>query len=229
MPDISILMSVKGTAEWLAEAVLSVVVSGVDYELHVRANGPDEHETVMRVAQHVPGNRLYLYLTECTLPLADSLNGMLAHVEGRYVMRLDPDDALPPKTLREMIGAGEQHYNAVVYGSYLDFGGAHRVIHCQQATARALAQHSVGPYNYLVSRHLLMQVSGWHEVGYEDWDLLVRLMAAGGIPIPLHQITLYHRVRADGRLAQMTTQHDQHVRGIRERNREWFEACGVQI
>ena len=69
---------------------------------------------------------------------------------------------------------------------------------------------------------LLRQVGGWRDVGYEDWDLLVRLMAAGGqyalIPAPV----LYHRVRAGSLYFQYAKTHEKRVQAIRDTNNIFF-------
>jgi GT2 family glycosyltransferase len=223
-PQVSILMSVCGTSQWLAEAVLSVVTCGVDFELLIRANGVKEYKPWERIGQHVPQGRVTTFFTHPIMGLADSLNGMLEFAQAPYVMRLDPDDVLPPGTLPEMLEAA---YSAgagpVVYGDYVDFGERSGLIRAREATPQALSWHNVAPYNYLAPTWLFRKVGGWQEVGYEDWDLLVRMLAAGGQPVMIPRVILYHRVRSDGRLAAQMADHDAHVLGIRERSREWFE------
>lgn len=224
-PIISILMSVCGTSQWLAEALLSVATSCADYELRLRANGRDEYPEVTRIAQLMPRWRTNVYLAAETIPLADSLNGMLADAKGKYCIRLDPDDALAPGKLVTMLTVAEafEEQRPVVYGDWRDFGEANYDVNCGEPLPELLRYRNVAGYAYLAPAELLREVGGWQEVGYEDWDLFVRLMVAGGTGKPLHEVTLYHRVRRGGRLAQMLPQHKAHVAGIVERSREWFE------
>ena len=97
------------------------------------------------------------------------------------------------------------------------------------ATAEALAQYSVGPYCYLARPELFKQAGGWREVGYEDWELLVRLMAAGGEYCMVPEVVLYHRVRSDGRLAEFSKTNAERIEAIRQANADWFRSQGVTV
>jgi len=244
MAEVTVLTSVCGTAPWLAESVLSVLraaAGGVDIELLVRANGEAEHRDVRRIMCHAstqcdPGRGAALgvnacvFFTDPTISLSDSLNGMLAVASGEYVIRVDPDDALAPGGLRLLLEAARSGGpNAVANGSYRDFGERVGVIPVKMATAEALAQHSVGSYCYLARAELFRQAGGWREIGYEDWELLVRLMAAGGEYCMVPEVVLYHRVRSDGRLAEFSKTNDDRLEAIRQANAGWFRSQGVTI
>jgi len=227
---VSVLCSVCGTAAWLAEAVLSVQCSGVDHELLVRANGHAEHQDVMRITAQLPAQQCRVFYTDTTVDLSDSLNGLLAQARGEYIMRLDPDDALKPEGLRRLLDAARDGGPmGVANGSYIEFGVRRGLVLVKQATPGALAQHSVGAYNYLARRDLFLQAGGWREVGYEDWELLVRLMAAGGQYRMVLEPVLYHRVRADGRGAMFAVTDAERIQAIREANADWFRSQGVMV
>ena len=230
MAEVTVLTSVCGTAAWLAESVLSVMCSGVDVELLVRANGGAEHRDVMRIMCQVPADRCRVFYTDQTISLSDSLNGMLAAATGEYVIRVDPDDALAPDGLQHLLEAARSGGpDAVVNGSYLDFGERAGVIQAKMATPQALARHSVGSYCYLARAELFKRAGGWREIGYEDWELLVRLMAAGGEYRIVPEVVLYHRVRSDGRLAAFSVTNAERIEAIRQANAEWFRSQGVAI
>ena len=230
MAEVTVLTSVCGTAPWLAESVLSVLraaAGGVDIELLVRANGEAEHCDVERIMCLVNARVFY---TDPTISLSDSLNGMLAVASGEYVIRVDPDDALAPGGLRWLLEAARSGGpNAVANGSYRDFGERVGVIPVKMATPQALARHSVGAYHYLARAELFKRVGGWREIGYEDWELLVRLMAAGGEYCMVPEVVLYHRVRNDGRGAAFSKTNAERIEAIRQANAEWFRSQGVEI
>ena len=230
MAEVTVLTSVCGTAAWVAEAVLSVVCSGVDVELLVRANGAAEHRDVRRIMCQVPADRCRVFYTDQTISLSDSLNGMLAAATGEYVIRVDPDDALAPDGLRRLLGAARSGGpDAVANGSYRDFGEQVVMIPVKMATPQALARHSVGAYHYLARAELFKRVGGWREIGYEDWELLVRLMAAGGEYCMVPEVVLYHRVRNDVRGAAFSKTNAERIEAIRQANAEWFRSQGVEI
>ena len=233
MAEVTVLTSVCGTASWLAEAVLSVLraaAGGVDVELLVRANGEAEYCDVERIMCQVHADKCRVFYTDPTTSLSDSLNGMLAVASGEYVIRVDPDDALAPGGLRLLLEAARSGGpNAVANGSYRDFGERGGVYPVKPATPQALAQYSVGAYCYLARPELFRQAGGWREVGYEDWELLVRLMAAGGEYRMVPEVVLYHRVRSDGRMAEFSKTNAERIEAIRQANADWFRSQGVVI
>ena len=224
-PDLSILTSVHGTGEWLPEALASLEVQKFcTYETLICANGQDDADVLARL-----GITPTIVNRE-TVSLSDALNRLLGYARGECAMRYDPDDKLPVSDNRLLVDQVELAQRGhVVYGGYMDFGERAQHILASPATADNLYRHSVGPYNYVARTDLFRAVGGWREVGYEDWDLLVRLIAAGGKPVALNRIALCHRVRSDGRLATMTPQHEAHVAAIRLANAEWFIRNGVQV
>jgi len=226
MGDITVLMSVCGTSQWLAEAVLSIRVNSPKVQILISANGPAEWEPCMRVAQLLPTYNV-VYRAE-TLPLSDSLNSLLADVRTRYVIRVDPDDLLPPGTLAVMRMAAQGVKAPIVLGHYRDFGlVSDRVIKCKQPTAQALYSYSVGPYNYLAETDILHAVGGWRDTAYDDWDLLISLIAAGCTPVCLDRVILNHRVRVGSRLERLLPHHEENLAELREYHHDWFHAQGV--
>ena len=223
-PDVSVLMSVCGTGDWLGEALLSLMQSDANYQLVIRANGSAEVDTVERLTLYVPQERRVVLAGEETATVSDSLNETINCIRARWAMRLDQDDALPPGALESMIEAADKHPGQpVVYGDYLDHAMNPRLHEARPATAEVLYVNNAAPYNYLMPTALLREVGGWRENGYEDWDLLIRLMAAGGEWVILEEVTLFHRVRADGLLAEYMQTHEDRVQAIRESNAEFFE------
>lgn len=221
--DLSILISVHNTAQWLPECLASLEIQKfLSYEVLICANGQadadalDEIGIVPMIANVEP------------LALSDALNDLLGKARGDCVMRLDPDDALPEdynRLLCDQVDLARQGY--VVYGNYIDFGEHMSRIHATEATALKLFNGSVGPYNFVAKADFFRAVGGWRENGYEDWDLLVRLLAAGAKPRVLGRVSLMHRVRSDGRLARMKKNHQHHLDAIRRGNAEWFRRNGV--
>ena len=227
MTELSVLMSVRGTSEWLGEALDSVFAQmPLDLEVLIAANGTSEHTAVWGTAQRYDLERVTVSMWDEERTLSSSLNALLGQAAGRFVMRLDPDDQVAEKSLHTVLQYARPG-GRVVYGAYLDFGTVTRIVYPKPATADRLYQHSVGPYNYVVEAEALKHVGGWREVGYEDWDLLIRLVAAGLTPYHIGLVTLKHRVREDGRGAEFARTHAQRLEAMRQANAEWFRAMGV--
>lgn len=221
----TILTSVKGTGKWLEGMLVSALhmQGGACHEVIINANGEDEWDDVDEALKMLPGENIFVNYRRHALTLSRSLNMLSALSYTNLIMRLDPDDRLPTNALPRMIEMHEENGpDAVVYGDYRDFGAVNRTIKCKPATKRALWSHSVGPYNFLITRNLLKRAGGWAEIGYEDWNLYIRLMAAGGKPVPLNIITLFHRVRSGGRGAKFALDHEARLTEMHEANKEWF-------
>ncbi|MCK5602136.1 hypothetical protein KAR91_09710 [Candidatus Pacearchaeota archaeon] len=218
--QVSFLTSVKGTSQFLPEMLDSVKDCGVDYEVQIRANGLPEWDAVKFATDGRP--RCHVTRTMGISTLSDSLNDLMMLANAPLVMRLDPDDALPPRVMQWLIQA-YRGIKDVVYGNYLDvqFNQRNELVLNRYASARTLWDFPVGPYNFLISRDFGLSVM-WKEVGYEDWNMYIRLMAAGGVPKNLDLVALHHRVRPDGRLASFVTAHERRLEAMREDNKEWF-------
>lgn len=228
-PDLSILMSVHGTAQWLREALSSLESQlFVGFEVLVCANGQANILPTLEACRHFKSVQ-FLLINAKTVPLSDALNDLLGQARGRCIMRLDPDDKLPDdsRVLCDMVEHADCGY--VIYGDYINFDDSEQYIHAIIASAENLASRSVGPYNYVAKADFFRAVAGWREVGYEDWDLLIRLVAGGARPCLLGRPALLHRVRSDGRLAEMKKNHQAHLEAMRQGNVEFFRRSGVAI
>lgn len=231
---LSVLVSVHKTGQWLSEALDSIAASGLEIEILVAANGSGDRKAVQAVQDTGDYHPLaQFFYRRKTLSLSDSLNDLLARATGNMVCRLDPDDRFKPLGLVMMVFSAESTTPSVAYGHYQDFGdprteGSDGLILCKEATPHALARHSVGPYCFVTQMETMRAAGGWREVGYEDWDLLVRLVALGAEPIPLDVTVLEHRVRRDGRLAVFKREHAGRVAEIYRANRTFFQQHGVK-
>lgn len=221
MKKVSFLVSVRGTAEYLPELLPTLDNCGVPHQTLIRANGEDQIADVLKYARWHDD---VTYVND-PLTLSESLDDLTRLAAGPLVMRVDPDDMLPERTLHHLVMAHDRKAD-VVYGHYKDFGEADRVIECKYANARNLWRTSCGPYNFLIHRDFALRV-GWREIGYEDWNMYIRMMSAGGIPKPMDIVALHHRVRSDGRLANYAGEHDTRVRAMRLANASWFVANGA--
>jgi hypothetical protein len=219
---ISFLVSVKDTAKYLPDLLPSLRACGVPHEIVVRANGRSQWEATEK---QLVDYRVQLIKNYEEMSLSDSLNGLVECASREFVMRVDPDDKLSPGVIpfmRDEIA----YQDDFAYGDYYRFADGYfrdgmQRIRCKRATAKLLAQTSVGPYNFMADRDFVMAVQ-WKEVGYEDHNMYIRMMAAGGNPRPMNIITLYNRVRAGGRQDQFAQTHEERMRAMLEDNKEWF-------
>lgn len=215
---ISFLVSVRGTAKYLPDLLQSISVCGAKNQVLVRANGKDQWDEVGKQLVGFP--KVQFVKNWEVLTLSESLNDLAEIADGPWVMRIDPDDLIPAAAIPIMLRKAKDERD-VVYGHYQDFGRENRVIHCKQADPNVLWLNSIGPYNFLTSRKFMLHVR-WKEIGYEDWNMYMRMWAAGGIFKPQDYITMLHRVREGGRSEQFARDHMARVDEMHEANEEFF-------
>jgi glycosyltransferase involved in cell wall biosynthesis len=216
MARISIITSVHGTGRWLPEMLASIPWDMPGLEVIVTANGRADWDAVREAVLAYP---VYsAILRPHTVTLSDSLNFMLGGCCGEYVMRLDPDDKLPPGVLEEMLAAADATPRpCFVYGGFVDFGERARVVRPQPATVAALWDNCIGAYNALIDIALLRAVGGYEERGYEDWHLFAKLARYPGVTaVQMPRPTLLHRVRSDGRYAEFVKDNGARIALVRE-------------
>lgn len=229
MPTVTVITSVHETGQWLAEAGLSLVCQLCDWEWLIAANGREEWDRCTYVASLI-GERARVYTREPVWDLHRSLNGLIQQARGQYLVRLDPDDAFAGDALGAMVDAAAGLENPLVYGHYADFTEYEPRAHIWQAraaTLRNLWQANITSYCVLARTEFVKALGGYRGLGYEDWDLTIRLLAHGCQPVNLKRVVLRHRVRSDGRLAALTKQHERHLAELRAANREIFAGVGL--
>lgn len=144
-----------------------------------------------------------------------------------FIHPLDSDDRLAPGALTLLADALEGHPEAgAAWGSYRSFGTAN----CLFPTASSLDPWRITFFDELpavamLRRSALEAVGGWDHVGYEDWDLWMKMAEAGISGIGVQNTTLFYREHATPRLLSSSLKrHDDHFAVLRDRHRPLFDA-----
>ncbi len=183
-PRVSVLMPAYNAAAYVDEAVASVVAQSLpDWEL-VAVDDRSTDATAERLdawARREP--RVVAHRNERNLGMTGNWNRCLALSRGRFVIKLDADDALRPRTLELLAGALED--SAVV-------GAGVRTLSCDPALEPfdglpaddAMMQAEIDPY-----RDQTLPCPRWFEVaarGHQLWHSCAvmsrraELLEAGG-------------------------------------------------
>jgi len=191
MPRISVLIPTYNRDRYLIEAIRSVEAqTSRDWEMVVADDGSTDD--TRRVVEAFGGAVRYLYQQNQGVSAARNL--AFRESSGEYVVFLDSDDYLLPNALADLSAALDSDRNCdVVYsdGFVVDDGGA-RLAAISDYSPRPfddtigsfIVGNPLGLHGTMFRRSALMRVDGPFDeqmLGYEDWDMLMRLKASDGI------------------------------------------------
>ncbi len=196
-PRVSVLMPARDAAPWIGEALLSIERQSLrDWELLVCDDGSRDAtvEIVRRWAARDPRVRLLEPPGGAPGGIATALNRLFREARGAYVARMDADDIAEPERLATQLAAleGDSSLFAVscaVAGfplanlragmrAYLEW---HNGLATPQSIRRErFVECPVLHPSLMMRRGALLALGGWRERRWpEDWDLVLRAIAAG--------------------------------------------------
>ena len=218
MPEVSVIMPAYNGAEFIREAIESVLAQSCsDWELIVVDDGSSD-ETAQIVLGF--GARVELQQQAHRGPAAARNLGLLK-AAGKYIAFLDADDKWHHQFLQHSVERLEADPSiGVVHGRwrYIDTSGAEVVgtpaLEAPAVNPSTLAQKNAFPIHVAVTRHeCIRQVGLFDEAlnGVEDWDLWLRLCLAGFRFEPVAAAIAYYRTNPHGlsqdmiKMSQITT------------------------
>lgn len=138
--------------------------------------------------------------------LGAARNAAMRAARGEFVVFMDDDDLMKPTMVSTLIGVARRTGADVVTCACDKFAGAEpgatprrRFVPLGAAVIVGLLKNCFGPASFLARRERLEAVGGFTEdfgVGHEDWELLARVVLAGGrleaVPEPLFWYRIGH-------------------------------------
>jgi glycosyltransferase involved in cell wall biosynthesis len=217
VPAVSVVIPCYGQADYLADAVTSVVgQTFTDWEIVIVDDGsPDD---VARVASDLiaahPQHRIRL-LRQPNAGVAAARNAAIETSKGRYILPLDADDEVDPTMLAKTTSLLEGDRRiAIAYTDVQQFGEGGELIQAAEYDPARLPEANQLSYCSLYRREVWEATGGYSPNmtwGHEDWDFWVGAAECGyrarRIPEPL----LRYRIRPGTRYADALT-HDAEMR-----------------
>jgi glycosyltransferase involved in cell wall biosynthesis len=178
-PAVSVVIPCYRQAEYLAEAVESVVGQTYrDWEIVIVDDGsPDDTAAVAEglIAGH-PDRRIRL-VRQPNAGLAAARNAGIAASTGRYILPLDADDVLMPEMLARTVALLDAEPGvAIAYTDFEHFGADRRRVRVGVWNLEALAYSNQLGICSLFRREVWTAVGGYNPNmarGYEDWDFWI--------------------------------------------------------
>jgi GT2 family glycosyltransferase len=203
VPTVSVIIPCYGQAEYLPEAVRSVLSQTfTDWELIVVDDGsPDDTADVATSLIAAYPERHIRLIRQANAGLASARNAGIARSKGRYVLPLDADDMIAPSMLEQTVSLLERDQGvSIAYTDLQQFGGENEVIQAAEFDPHRLPEANHLSYCALYRREVWEAVGGYNpnmSFGYEDWDFWLGSLERGygfrRVPEPL----LLYRVRGE--------------------------------
>ncbi len=201
---ISVIIPVFNSGDFLENAIASILKSNeVEFEIIIVNDGSNDAYTI-RVLESLNHNSMIVLDKENGGP-ASARNFGATHATGDFLFFLDSDNLIHPKYFEKALNITKADSKvAVVYSNPSFFGsGASPVMRFE---SRAFDFDALLAGNYIdmcsmVRRDTFLNVGGFDEakdlIGWEDWDLWIRIAQAGWRFHYLDEVLFDYRVRED--------------------------------
>jgi glycosyltransferase involved in cell wall biosynthesis len=188
-PDVSVLIPTRNRRELLLRRSLKAALlqEGVDYEVIVVDDGSTD-DTQERL-EELGETRVRVIRRDVSGGAAAARNTGIAAARGEWIAFLDDDDSWAPDKLRLQLDAVRSAGADFGYAGVVTVDDRGNALYTSPAPAPGrLAAETIaksvipaGPSNVLVRTELVRRLGGFDEQlrNMEDWDLWIRLTAAG--------------------------------------------------
>ncbi len=204
-PSVSVVVTLYDYADLVAETLDSVAASeGIDLEIlvvddHSRDEGRDVVVDYLRRHAHVP---MALVGHAANQGLAAARNTGFAHARADLVMVMDADNLVYPNALRRLTDALDRDPGAAfAYSTLAEFGAETGLRSAMAWNVERLCHSNYIDAQAMIRRDAWQRAGGYRGdgelmFGWEDWELWLRLAAAGERGVHVPQMSGRYRVRA---------------------------------
>lgn len=207
MPKISVLMGVYNCAQYVAEAIESVLAQTFsDFELIVCDDGSSDNTAAVAEQYAAADSRIVFLRNDRNYGLAHTLNHCLSVARGEYLVRMDGDDISKPNRFRVLLDTAESHPEFDVIGTGVDLFDENGVwgeaiFSYTPDKFDAFMQRTLSHATVIMKRTALVDSGAYDEstdvARAEDYDLWCRMVLKGyrltSIPDKLYQVRWDHK------------------------------------
>lgn len=217
VPTVSIIIPCYGQAQYLEDAVTSVVAQTFeDWELIIVDDGsPDDTAIVANRLISTYRDRRIRLIRQENSGLARARNAAIELSKGRYVLPLDADDQIEPRMLEKTVGLLESRPGvAIAYTDLQQFGDGSAVIRADEFHAWGLPAENQLNYCSLYRREVWESAGGYNPnmvYGYEDWDFWLSSIESGYVAERIPEPLFHYRIR-QGTMISVALAHDLELR-----------------
>jgi glycosyltransferase involved in cell wall biosynthesis len=206
-PTVSVLMSVYNGADYLQEAIDSILNQTFrDFEFLIINDGSTDRSRNIICSYKDP--RIRLVDNEKNIGLIDSLNKGLSLAQGKFIARQDADDISLPNRLEDQINVFKERPDCILVSSNMsaiNSDGSFRQFINRDCDSSLVPWHLTfnnriaGHSQVTFKRETALDVGGYSRdrIYAEDYDLWVRLAKTGGEMIILPKVHLKRRIHKE--------------------------------
>lgn len=206
---ISIIIPVYNGAEWLAEAIESILDQGIqvfNIELIIVDDGSNDNflEIIKRYDEVFP----IKVISQVNKGLASARNTGIMNAKEDWILFLDADDILLPNVLERILETIEQNPGTdIVAPSFKEFGLSDREIILGTPTLEDFKTGNRLGYCAAIRRSALLEVGGYSPKmveGYEDLHLWINLLTRGYKLVTIPEVLWKYRIKSESMYTKIT-------------------------
>lgn len=212
-PTVTVLLPVYNAAGFIAQTIESILAQTfTDFELLLINDGSSDES--VKIIEQFNDSRIRLVLNERNLGLIETLNRGAALARGKYIARMDADDVALPQRLEKQVAFLNQHSGIHIVAAFVDFINTDGEVTGSWSTDRAAnteaaIQAMMPQTNCIAHPAVMIRTETLRQFlyspaqkGAEDYDLWLRLLAAGKRIAKIEEVLLHYRIH----LASITVQ-----------------------
>lgn len=202
---VTVLMPVYNAAPFLREAIDSILSQTFrDFELLIINDGSTDQSR--EIILSYSDSRIRLLDNPGNIGLIATLNRGIREARGKYIARMDADDVSLPTRLEKQAGTMKADPAIAVHASFVEFINTDSEVTGHWSTDReAVSENEIRKllmktnciaHPSVMIRKEVVEKYFYHpkRKGAEDWDLWMRMMAAGERIAKLPEVLLKYRV-----------------------------------
>ncbi|HYN70020.1 MAG TPA: glycosyltransferase family A protein, partial [Candidatus Eisenbacteria bacterium] len=227
-PAVSVVIPCYDQAEYLAEAVESVVgQTYVDWEIVIVDDGsPDDAAVVADGLSAAHPDRRIRLIRQANAGLAAARNAGIAASSGRYILPLDADDLLMKEMLEKTVRLLDAEPGvAIAYTDQRQFGAVSRIVKTAEWDTDLQRRRNLFAATALFRREVWYAVGGYDPAmrdGYEDWDFWLAAAERGFVGRRIPEALFGYRIKASSMHVTARAGHRDLVEQIRAKHPEWY-------
>lgn len=223
MPLISVIIPVYNGEKTINETIQSVLKQTLsDLEIIVIDDGSQDR--TLEIVKSIQDRRIQAFSYR-NAGVSSSRNRGFYHARAEFISFLDADDLWLPDKLESQFKALQENPQAALaysWTDYIDESGqwlhpGDRITVKGEAYERILLGNFLeSGSNALIRREAFSRVRGFDEslVGPEEWDLFIRIAAAGDLFVAVEKAQILYRVSASSISANFSRQEEQCLKVI---------------
>ncbi|MEZ7497273.1 glycosyltransferase family A protein [Flavobacterium sp. Arc3] len=208
-PKLSIIITCYNLGHYLEEAIASIKYysSFEDYEIILVNDGSTDKATLQILEKIEQKDKSIFVLHQANIGLAKARNNGIKLAKGKYIIPLDADNKLRPECIKQTIAVLDSNLGIdVVHGDTQLFGNKNSVWKGKPFDVAEMVLNNYIDACAGFRKSVWEELRGYDEnmpvMGFEDWDLWLR-MAVRGCRFQYVETTFFdYRVRDNSMLAE---------------------------